>query len=117
MSSPAQAVLSGTGGVYKSPEAQAYFARRWDYIHGNHEYKKPFGIFLNRFGSGVFNAARAAAQAFKEQEEGLANEVSDEPIEDEDDKVVAKVYVPSFDYGEPSPYYIMFRRRGLVVRQ
>ena len=46
VSSPAQAVLSGTGGVYKSPEAQAYFARRWDYIHRNHEYKKTVWSFF-----------------------------------------------------------------------
>ena len=26
---PSEAVLSGTGGVFKSPEAQEYFARRW----------------------------------------------------------------------------------------
>ena len=27
---PSEAVLSGTGGVFKSPEAQAYFARRYE---------------------------------------------------------------------------------------
>merc|ERR1719204_2507070 len=71
---PSNAVLSGTGGVYDSPAAQEYWAKR-------------FGA------SGALDAARAAGRAFRAQEEEKTNQVSDQPIEVAEKPVH---YVPTF---------------------
>lgn len=88
---PSQAVLSGTGGVFKSPAAQEYFARR-------------FG--------GALDAARSAGRLAG----GRALEATNE-IEDVIPAPEPKLYVPNFFRSAPvevaspapSPYLMVFR--------
>merc|ERR1711870_76435 len=87
---PSEAVLSGTGGVFKSPEAQAYFARR-------------FG------GSGALNAARLAGRVATGRVLDATNEIE----APRSNPVVSPIIPSFFSAGKP----IVFRFREPIFRQ
>ena len=67
-----------------------------------------FFVFI-RFGAGTFAAARAAASAYKQQEETRTLEKTNEILDDVQVTKPRAIYVPTFYKGEPSPYLVMFR--------
>merc|ERR1712241_867676 len=85
-----RAVLSGTGGVFDSPAAQEYWARR--------------------FGSGQLDAARSAAQKFIDQESSkIAEPFSRQAKVQQIDTILPNANIPSFTgslYRPRSPFWL-----------
>jgi len=99
MLSQTRAVLSGTGGVFNSPEAQEYWNRR--------------------FGSGHLDSDHSAARKFIDQESAkIAESLSRQPkvqkietneiLQQNIVPVLPNAYIPSFSgtYGPRSPFWL-----------
>lgn len=78
---PSQGLFLGQGGVYDSPEAQAYWNRR--------------------FGKDVFSAARAAGKLYSQRDARVVQA----PISNRSSRVTQ--YVPTFSgtYSKPSRFF------------
>lgn len=102
---PSQGLFLGQGGVYDSPEAQAYWNRRWVQFNYDDDIEIQRWIWnLNlifRFGKDVFSAARAAGKLYSQRDARVVQA----PISNRSSRVTQ--YVPTFSgtYSKPSRFF------------